>query len=125
MLNRMQQSHLNQPFSTARNVNKPKVDRNFDVFIDDALKTTDTKNEVKVSHHAQKRLDERGLQLNQDDLTKLEEAVMTLEAKGSKNSLILYDDLALIASIQNRTVITALRSDEMTDVTNIDSAIKM
>lgn len=104
---------------------KPKIDRQFGAFIDEALQKTNTSKEINISSHAQKRLDERGFSLNEHDWTKIGEAVQTLEDKGSKNSLILYDDLALIASIQNRTVITALRSDEMSDVTNIDSAIKV
>lgn len=118
----------NQPIQSNKPIKKSPqatVGREFGAFIDDALKKTSVNREVKFSHHAQKRLDERGLSLNAQDLEKVEEAVQKLEDKGSKNSLILYDDLALIASIQNRTVITALHSDEMSDVTNIDSAIKI
>lgn len=116
------------PSSGIQKEQTPKIDRQFGAFIDEALKKSDAANspyEVKLSNHAEKRLEERGLRLNQDDRTKLEEAVQTLEEKGSKNSLILLDDLALIASVQNKTIITALRSDEMTEVTNIDSAIKI
>lgn len=101
------------------------VDRTFRSFIDDALKNVDSESKMTFSHHAQKRLDQHGVSLNQQDLTKLEEAVDTLAAKGSKQSLILYDDLALIASIKNRKVITALKSNEMHEVTNIDSAIQI
>ncbi|WP_080146597.1 hypothetical protein [Marinilactibacillus piezotolerans] len=101
------------------------VDRTFRSFIDDALKNVDSEPKMTFSHHAQKRLDQHGVSLNQQDLTKLEEAVDTLAAKGSKQSLILYDDLALIASIKNRKVITALKSNEMHEVTNIDSAIQI
>lgn len=102
-----------------------KIDRSFDAFISDALQEPKAKKEVTFSNHAQKRLEQHGFSLNQQDLNELEKAVQTLEDKGSKQSLILYDDLALIASIQNRTVITALKSDEMTEVTNIDSAIQV
>lgn len=126
MMNNIQPTRstpIEQPKRTQSN--QPKIDRQFGAFIDEALQKTDSQKQIKMSQHAQKRMDERGFSLNEQDWSKIEEAVQTLEDKGSKNSLILYDDLALIASIQNRTVITALSSDEMSDVTNIDSAIKV
>lgn len=105
-------------------VPKRKLDPAFQSYIEEAMQDRSQKSTaVSFSSHAQKRLDQHGFQLNQQDMSRLEEAVETLEAKGSRQSLILYDDLALIASIKNRTVITALKSDEMNEVTNIDSAI--
>ncbi|MFC6465684.1 flagellar biosynthesis protein [Marinilactibacillus sp. GCM10026970] len=101
------------------------VDRQFGTFIEDALKKVDGETRVTFSNHAQKRLDQHGFTLNEQDMTRLDEAVQTLADKGSKQSLILYDDMALIASIQNRKVITALKSNEMNEVTNIDSAIQV
>ncbi|WP_208558987.1 flagellar biosynthesis protein [Marinilactibacillus kalidii] len=97
----------------------------FDSLLEDALSKTDLEEHVTFSNHAQKRLDQHGFTLNEADLTKLDEAVQTLADKGSKQSLILYDDLALIASVQNRKVITALKSTDMNEVTNIDSAIQV
>lgn len=38
---------------------------------------------------------------------------------------MLYNDLALIVSIENNTVITVLKGDELHEVTNIDSAIQI
>lgn len=38
---------------------------------------------------------------------------------------MLYNDLALIVSIENNTVITVLKGDELNEVTNIDSAIQI
>ncbi|MCC5895774.1 MAG: flagellar biosynthesis protein [Alkalibacterium sp.] len=112
---------IKQPEQTER-----QIDPAFQSFMQDAIKETDQATAgVTFSHHAQKRLDQHGFTLNAKDMHLLEEAVDTLEAKGSKQSLILYDDLALIASIQNKTVITALKSTEMNDVTNIDSAIQI
>lgn len=122
-INGLPKSIYSKPVKPANQ--QPKIDRNFDSFISDALKKPEAKKEVTFSNHAQKRLEQHGVSLDQTDLTQIEKAVQTLEDKGSKQSLILYEDLALIASIQNRTVITALKSDEMTEVTNIDSAIQV
>ena len=100
----------------------PKIDRTFSTFLTDAAQTNNTK-EVKISRHAQKRLDERGLQLESSDMQTLESAFDELNQKGSRDSLIFFKDMAVIASIDNRTSITAQKSSEMRTITNIDSAI--
>jgi len=47
------------------------------------------------------------------------------ELKGSKDSLIICGDIAFIANVSNKTVVTALGGRQMTEqvFTNIDSAI--
>ena len=82
---------------------------------------SEEKSELKLSNHAQKRLEQRGMHLGEQDFTQLNSAVDELEEKGSKQSLLIYKDLALIASINNRTIITALDREEVDTVTNIDS----
>lgn len=101
----------------------PKIDRTFSTFLTDAAAQTDNTKEVKISRHAQKRLEERGLHLESNDMQTLESAFDELNQKGSRDSLIFFKDMALIASIDNRTIITAQKTSEMRTVTNIDSAI--
>ena len=79
--------------------------------------------QIKISAHAQQRISERHLSLNDGDLTRLNQAMDTLEKKGAKESLMIYKDMAFIASVSNRTIITAMQNKEMDVVTNIDSAI--
>ena len=45
--------------------------------------------------------------------------------KGSQDSLILMNDTALVVSVKNRTVVTAMDGASMKDnvFTNIDSAV--
>ena len=52
-------------------------------------------------------------------------AVSKAAAKGARESLILLDDLALVVSVKNRTVITAIAPDRIREnvFTNIDSAV--
>ena len=45
-----------------------------------------------------------------------------LAAKGSKESLLVYKDMGLIADVHSRTIITAMGMNELNTVTNIDSA---
>jgi flagellar operon protein len=81
--------------------------------------------ELKFSAHALKRLESRKISLNGNDLDRLKEAVNRADAKGAKESLILMDQLALVVSVRNRTVITAVDGDSMKEnvFTNIDSAV--
>jgi len=124
MPNKINNNSTNQVNHTqqAKQKNRPKTDRQFQAFVDEALKNKE-ESQIQVSNHAQKRMDQRDIQLNSTDMSNLEEAFSTLNKKGAKNSLIMYDDLSLIASIKNRTIITASKTSEMTEVTDIDSAI--
>jgi flagellar operon protein len=81
--------------------------------------------DLKFSAHALKRLESRQIVLNNRDLALLKDAVNRAEAKGAKESLILMDRLALVVSVKNRTVITAVDDQNLKDniFTNIDSAV--
>ena len=81
------------------------------------------KKEVKISAHAQKRMVERDMKLQARDINLINKAMDDLKEKGAKESLMLYKDMALIASVENRTIITALQNKEVDIVTNIDSTI--
>ncbi|EHS57875.1 TIGR02530 family flagellar biosynthesis protein [Paenibacillus sp. Aloe-11] len=80
---------------------------------------------VKLSNHAAKRLEQRGIELRSDQMEKINSAVDKAAAKGAKESLILMQDMALIVSVPNRTVVTAMDKQSMEDnvFTQIDSAV--
>lgn len=82
-------------------------------------------NLLKFSNHAAKRLEQRGIELGSRQLDEISSAVDKAAAKGSKESLILMKDMALIVSVPNRTVVTALDGKSMKDnvFTQIDSAV--
>ena len=79
---------------------------------------------VAFSSHAQSRLQERNIKLTSEDLSRLNSTVDKLARKGAKESLIYLQDVALVVSVANRTVITALNKMQGADniITNIDSA---
>ena len=81
--------------------------------------------DVRFSAHAQARLESRGIELTESDLTRIREALDRAEAKGAKESLVVMDDLALVVSVPNRTVITAIDGPSRRGnvFTNIDSAV--
>ncbi|WP_258359721.1 TIGR02530 family flagellar biosynthesis protein [Moorella sulfitireducens (nom. illeg.)] len=80
---------------------------------------------LKFSRHASERLESRQINLSPEQMARLEQGVDKAAVKGARESLVLLDDLALVVSIKNRTVITAATRQELRDnvFTNIDSAV--
>ena len=80
---------------------------------------------VKLSAHAQKRLNTRDIPFGPAEQARLESAVDQAAGKGAQESLILMDDLALVVSVKNRVVITAVDANARKDnvFTNIDSVV--
>ena len=80
--------------------------------------------QVNFSQHAINRMQSRGISLNEQELAKLDDTVEKLSKKGARESLIYLNDIALVVSIKNRTVITAMEGANGNDniITNIDSA---
>jgi len=67
----------------------------------------------------------RGIAMSPEQLTRLNQAVSSVEAKGSRDSLVLLDDNALVVSVKNQTVVTVVDREALKGnvFTNIDSAI--
>jgi flagellar operon protein len=78
---------------------------------------------LKFSAHAMRRIEENQMLMSPEEITRLENGVKQVEAKGAKDSLILVDDNAFIVSVTNKTVVTAInQARAMENVfTNIDS----
>jgi len=114
-----------QPFRTERPQQKPTTgqvsDSPFARVLDQKLPTQG----VKFSQHAQDRLKARNITLSANDLANLEGAVNSVAQKGGKESLVMMGDSALVVSIKNRTVVTAMDRAQMKGnvFTNIDSAV--
>ncbi len=82
---------------------------------------------IKFSNHAIDRMRTRGITFSPEDISRLSEAVGKAAAKGSKDSLILMNDSALIVSVKNNTVVTVMDKMALKEnvFTNIDSTIVM
>ncbi|MDD2509682.1 MAG: flagellar protein [Syntrophomonas sp.] len=81
--------------------------------------------ELKFSQHARERLKSRNIELSGVDMNNIQNAVNKAREKGARDSLILMQDLALVVSIKNNTVITAVDGQHLKEniFTNIDSAV--
>jgi flagellar operon protein len=110
------------PQQLKNNVNKVDKGNSFKNILENELNKT---NEVKISGHAMERLKSRNIELDAKDMEKLSQAMDKAESKGARESLLLYKDTAFIASIRNKTIITAVDKENTKDnvFTNIDSAV--
>ncbi len=81
--------------------------------------------ELKFSKHATQRLDDRNIELSEEQSLRLEEGVQKAQAKGITDSLVLVDELAFIVNVPNQTVVTAIDQTESEEniFTNIDGAV--
>jgi flagellar operon protein len=80
---------------------------------------------VKFSNHAIERMRTRGISYAPEDIAKLTDAISRAAAKGSKDSLVLMNDSALIVSVKNNTVVTVMDKNALKEnvFTNIDSTV--
>ena len=81
---------------------------------------------TRFSAHAKARIEQRGVDLTADDLARIDDAVDRMAAKGVRDALIyMSHGLAMVVSVKNRTVITALddASAKENIFTNIDMYI--
>jgi flagellar operon protein len=80
---------------------------------------------LKLSGHAQTRLASRNIELGKEEWDRVLGGVDKAAEKGSKESLVMLDDIALVVSVRNRTVITAMDRENLKNnvFTNIDSAV--
>ncbi len=88
-------------------------------------KETQRQEALTISQHAQKRLDSSHVTLSNQDMQRINTAVDKASLKGSNQSLVMMDDLALVVSIKNRVVITAVDEARTKEgiFTNIDSVV--
>ncbi len=83
------------------------------------------KQQLKFSSHAQQRLQQRGIELMPEQLNRIASAIDQAAAKGARDSLVLFRDIAMIVNVPNRTVVTAMDGNSMQEhvFTQIDSAV--
>ncbi|QYR19768.1 flagellar biosynthesis protein [Paenibacillus sp. sptzw28] len=80
---------------------------------------------LNFSHHAELRLAQRGISLKPEALAKIGHAIDQAAAKGAKDSLVVYREIAMIVNIPSRTVVTAMDGNTVQGnvFTQIDSAV--
>ena len=81
--------------------------------------------QLKFSKHATVRLADRGIELTDAQLERLNDGAQKAGQKGIRDSLVIVDDLAFIVNVPNKTVVTAMDSRETEEnvFTNINGAV--
>ncbi|MBP1925748.1 flagellar operon protein [Sedimentibacter acidaminivorans] len=110
------------------NLSTPVIrNKEFDVnsTFKDILNEKSKKVEVSFSKHANERIEERNIGIDENVTNRLNEAVCQAKDKGLKNVLVMIDNSAFIVSTVNNKVITAVNSNELKEnvFTNIDGAV--
>ncbi|MBS1958656.1 MAG: hypothetical protein JST80_04210 [Bdellovibrionales bacterium] len=80
---------------------------------------------LKFSAHAMQRLRERQIKFDPETMSRMNDAISKADAKGVQDTLVLTDKAALIVSVPNRTVVTAMDRNNLAGnvFTNIDGAV--
>lgn len=101
---------------------QPAAGQPFAAHLQTAIKTN---NQLTISKHAEQRLKERNININDDSWAKIQEKVTEAKNMGVNDSLVLLPNAALIVNAKNQTVITALGRDEASAkiFTNINGTI--
>ena len=81
--------------------------------------------ELTFSKHLSDRINRRKLDFSGEKIARLNDAVTKAAGKGSRDSVVLLDDLAVLVNVTKRTVLTAIDTGNMKDgvFTNIDSVV--
>ncbi|WP_353095306.1 TIGR02530 family flagellar biosynthesis protein [Tissierella praeacuta] len=114
----------NQLINSSKSTGRKQVNLNKD-FGHILEKIQNKDEEIKFSKHATERLNSREMNLTTDEINRLKTAFHKAESKGVKDALILMDDKAFIANINNKIVITTVNKEQLKDniFTNIDGAV--
>jgi flagellar operon protein len=113
-----------KPYDKPKTNETKKIQTSFKDILDNQI---NDKESFVISKHAAERLKQRNINFNETDMKNISEGINKAEEKGCKESLILYKGTALVTSIKNRTIITALdkESSKGNVFTNLDSVIML
>jgi flagellar operon protein len=100
-------------------LNKPGEASEFEQLLRQESKT------FSLSQHAETRIKSREIPWDSHLEKRISKGIDQAESKGSREALILADDVAVIANVKSRTVVTAMERSQMKEkiFTNIDSAV--
>lgn len=117
-MNYVRDSGKEQPFCRGMD----GAGQNFSELLQDKVR-----NSLNFSKHAARRLDERGIAVDNQLLGNLEHAVEEARKKGSRDVAVIGSQGVFIVNVPNNTVVTTMSQEDMKDriFTNIDSAVLM
>lgn len=93
--------------------------------LESRTETADAAGSLRFSKHALGRLSDRNIELNTEQLERLNDGARKAQQKGIRDSLVIVDKLAFIVNVPNQTVVTAMDSTATDEniFTNINGAV--
>ncbi|MGN0437922.1 MAG: TIGR02530 family flagellar biosynthesis protein [Lachnospiraceae bacterium] len=81
--------------------------------------------DLVFSKHANERLLSRNINLNEEQMVRLNQGVLKAREKSINESLVMMDNIAFIVNVKNNTVVTAMdqETNDNNVFTNIDGAV--
>lgn len=100
-----------------------KPEMSFEAVLNEKLLRESRVQNVKISKHAQMRLVQRDITIDNFISDKINSIVDKEKLKGSKDILIMSDETAYIVNVPNKTMITVMSKEELKEniFTNIDA----
>jgi flagellar operon protein len=91
----------------------------------DALSAAADERSVQMSEHALRRVEQRQIPLDREQLDRLSKAMDTLSQRGSRQSLVMLDQVAYVVHVPTHTVVTAVEPNQSKErvFTQIDSVV--
>jgi len=99
----------------------------FKNLVESLAKPENKKDDLNISGHAAKRLQERNIDLDGNEYMKIKEALGKLRHKGGHDSLIITNKAAYVVDVDKNMLVTAVDRNSMSEnvFTKIDSTIFM
>ncbi|MEL4024402.1 TIGR02530 family flagellar biosynthesis protein [Lysinibacillus endophyticus] len=114
-----------QPKAIQTKVKPKQIELNIKQSFAEQLQSASNALQLKISKHANERLLERNITISEQEWQLVTDKVNEARSKGVNQPLVLMDQVALIISAKNSTVITAMERTEAKEqiFTNIDGTI--
>jgi flagellar operon protein len=124
-INQIRIQHLIQQQQQLNNQSNRLKTNEFEKILDKKLEKTIDAKPIHFSKHARQRLNERQIEVREDELEKLNEALHTAKEKGIKNPLIVGENLICIANTDSKTIITIMDTMKDKVFTNVDGVVNI
>lgn len=104
---------------------KSKYLKDFKNVLRNEIKKEEDNQGIEISLHAAKRIEDRNLEIDNEEFLKLRGAINKLRDKGGQESLIITDKAAYIIDVNQNRIVTAIDKDNMEEnvFTKIDSTL--
>jgi flagellar operon protein len=102
----------------------PQSGPSFKEILGQAVTETQQK-QLTLSKHAQIRAEQRSIELTQDDMERIGQAVDKAQEKGITDTLVFMNNTAFIVNVPNKVVVTIVDGQETQEnvFTNINGAV--